>query len=69
MKSRIVLAPDLGPLLVSELPAVRASAAPTLAHRLRAELRARREARVFERAVRHAGHDEYSDLLALRRRG
>ncbi len=58
----------LGPVLVSELPALTAPARPTLLVRLRSDLTARREVRAFERAVRQAGPSEQGDLLAMRRR-
>lgn len=63
---------DLGPVLVSDLPAPRALQAETrtgLLARVREDLSARREARQFERALRSADHSEAHDLYALRRRG
>ncbi len=59
--------PDLGPILVSELPPTLATR-PSLFARLRADLTASRNGRSFERAVRSAGHNEQGDLLAARRR-
>lgn len=59
---------DFGPVLVSELPPVGALR-PTLWARLRGDLAARRDARLFERAIRFATPSEYGDLLAMRRRG
>ena len=59
---------DFGPVLVSELPPA-APVAPSLWARLREDLALRREARAFERDTRLVSPNEYSDLLALRRRG
>jgi hypothetical protein len=56
-----------GPVLVSELPPVELR--PGLLTRLRAELTLRMQERRFERALRHAGPAEHSDLLAAARRG
>ncbi len=58
----------LGPVLVSELPALTAPARPRFLVRFRGDLTARREARAFERAVRQAGPSEHGDLLAMRLR-
>ena len=52
----------LGPVLVSELPPV--DVRPGLLARVRAALALR-----FERALRLAGPNEHSDLLAAARRG
>jgi hypothetical protein len=55
------------PLLVSELPPV--PPVPTLRQRITRLVRERMWERRFERALRHAGHAEALDLLALSRRG
>ena len=63
---------DLGPVLVSDLPAAPSDAAPRtgLMARVREELAARREQRAFLRAVSSAtSTDEAGDLWAARRRG
>jgi hypothetical protein len=59
---------QLGPVLVSELPPVRAVRL-TLAARVRDALSDRLQERAFERALHSAGHAESSDLIALSRRG
>ena len=57
---------DSGPLLASDLPPV--SLTPRFVDSVRARFSAARDRRAFERAVRFAGHDEHSDLLAQARR-
>jgi len=57
----------LGPVLVSELPPV--DVRPGLLARVRAALALRVAERRFERALRLAGPNEHSDLLAAARRG
>lgn len=59
---------QLGPMLVSELPPVRAVRL-TVATRVRESVTSRLHERAFERALRNAGPAEHSDLLALSRRG
>ena len=60
---------DLGPVLVSELPAAPVVARTGLLARLRDELTARREHREFLRAVNGSTScDEVGDLWAARRR-
>lgn len=58
---------QLGPVLVSDLPPVRAVRL-NLAARVREALTARLQERAFERALRTAGPAEHGDLLALARR-
>jgi hypothetical protein len=55
----------LGPVLVSELPPV--DVRPGLLGRLRSSIVLRAQERRFERALRHAGPGEHSDLLAAAR--
>jgi hypothetical protein len=57
---------EIGPLLVSDLPAG-LPAQPSWFARVRNEVVARRQARSFERALRHAGPGELGDLLAAHR--
>ena len=62
---------DMGPALVSDLPATRSLPRATrtgLLARVREDLVARREDRQFERALRRADHNEAGDLYAVRRR-
>ena len=57
---------DSGPVLASDLPPV--SLTPRFVDTVRARFTAARDRRAFERAVRYAGPDEHSDLLAQARR-
>ena len=57
---------DNGPVLASDLPPV--SLTPRFVDTVRARFTAARDRRAFERAVRFAGPDEHSDLLAQARR-
>ena len=56
-----------GPVFASELPPVSVPA-PRALDTVRARFTAARERRAFQRAVRFAGPDERSDLLAAARR-
>jgi len=58
---------QLGPVLASDLPPVRAVRLNP-AVRVRQALTARLHERAFERALRSAGPAEHGDLLALSRR-
>jgi hypothetical protein len=59
---------QLGPILVSDLPPVRAVRL-TLAARVRDAVTSRLHERAFEHALRGAAPSEHGDLLALSRRG